>query len=105
MSGGQQYSGYIRITAPQPGPEPEIKTDNSTDDDETPKLQTNESDKLYVRETLTRMEQAAKESRAELQQGLAILMQTLNWLKNIGVQNNQTYQRLLTLGAEHKRTR
>ena len=83
--------------------EPENRTDTSTDDDKTPKLQTNESDKLCVKEILTRMEQAAKESRAELQQGLAILMQTLNWLKNIGVQNNQTYERLLTLGAEHKK--
>ena len=95
--------GTSEAPPPQPGPEPEIKTDNSTDDDETPKLQTNESDKLYVRETVTRMEQAARESRTELQQGLAILMQILNWLKNIGVQNNQTYQRLLTLGAEHKK--
>ena len=56
-----------------------------------------------MEETLARMEQAAKESRAELQQGLAILVQTLNWLKNIGVQNNRTYEGLAAVRAEHKR--
>ena len=71
----------------------------------TPRLQIDGSDKLYVEETLARMEQVAKESRAELQKGFAILVQTLNWLKSIGVQNNQTYQELVTLRAEHKKTR
>ena len=56
-----------------------------------------------MEETLARMEQAAKESRAELQKGLAILVQTLNWLKSIGVQNNQTYQELVTLRAEQEK--
>ena len=73
------------------------------EDGRTPKLQIDGSDKLYVEETLARMEQAAKESRAELQKGLAILVQTLNWLKSIGVQNNQTYQGLVTLRAEHEK--
>ena len=73
------------------------------ENDRTPRLQINGPNKLYVEETLARMEQAAKESRAEIQQGLAILVQTLNWLKNIGVQNNRTYERLVTLRAEHKK--
>ena len=83
--------------------EPVLGKDTSMEDRRTPKLQVEGSDKLYVEETLARMEQAAKESRAELQKGLAILVQTLNWLKSIGVQNNQTYQGLVTLRAEHEK--
>ena len=73
------------------------------ENDRTPRLQIDGSDKLYVEETLARMEQAAKDSRAELQKGLAILVQTLNWPKSIGVQNNQTYEGLVTLRAEHEK--
>ena len=73
------------------------------EDGRTSKLQVDGSDKLYMEETLARMEQAAKASRAELLKGLAILEQMLNWLKNIGVQNNQTYQELVALRTVHKK--
>ena len=56
-----------------------------------------------MEETLARMEQTATASQAELQKGLAILEQTLNWLKNIGVQNNQTYQDLVALRTVHEK--
>ena len=50
------------------------------------------------------MEQTAKASQTELQKGLAILENTLNWLKNIGVQNNWINQDIVALRTVHKNT-
>ena len=74
------------------------------EDGRTSKLQVDGSDKLNMEETLARMEQTATASQAELQKGLAILEKTLNWLKNIGVQNNQAYQDLVALRTVHKKS-
>ena len=67
--------GPEQLSVPQPQPpvlpplipkprdtEPEIGIDTSMENDRTPRLQIDGSDKLYVEETLARMEQAAKES-------------------------------------------
>ena len=43
--------------------------DTSMEDGRTPKLQVDGSDKLYAEETLARMEQAAKASRANFKKG------------------------------------
>ena len=50
------------------------------------------------------MEQTAKASQTELQKGLAILENTLNWLKNIGVQNNWINQDIVALRTVHENT-